>query len=488
LRNRKDESRAIDQYLQQDPPYWIENNFFVSDPRDPVTGEQFSPGPLRLATHQKQILRAALTKIDGLFPYSTILYSTIKKSGKTRIAAAVGMWFAATQGDYNEVYCLANDGKQSSDRLLAAIKQCLALNPTLGWSVTKTRIDLPNGTFIESIPCDPTGQAGSNPGLTLWSEMWGYHQEYKARLWSEMTIPPTRFGKALRWVESYAGFTGESNVLENLYSVGVQQARRHPMFTEIPVYVNSPAKMLAYWDQGDEARRMPWQTAEYYAQEEKLLTPNEFDRIHRNYWAAPIDKAIPIEWWDNCYVTTPALDKHTPLVIGVDAGITHDSSALVVVSRNPSDKNESCERYTKIWYPPSGGKIDLDLLEQEIVWWCQNYNVVEVTYDKYQLHKMMTDLRKRGLTRFKEFDQNAPRALADKQLYDMIINRTFTHSSGNVDLRTHADNAGAKDDGKQYRFVKQSSKLDKSGATARPIDALVALSMANFECMRLLLA
>ena len=484
------EVETINRLLESDPAWWLENKFWIEDPRDPVTGEIFEPGPIRLADHQKRILRAALTKINGLFPYSTVLFSTIKKSGKTRLAAGVAAWYAATQGGYNEVYCLANDGKQSSDRILSAVRKSVILSPAIDWRTTQTRIVLPNGTFIEAIPCDPTGQAGSNPGLTVWSELWGYRHEHKERLWTEMTIPPTRHGKAFRWVESYAGFSGESITLEQLYETGVKRGQRHPLFPEIPVYVNVPARMFCYWDEGEAARRMPWQTEEYYTEEAHMLTEGEFSRIHLNKWAQSVAKAIPIEWWDRLEDVVrdghelPPLNYHEPVVLGADAAITHDCCALVAVTRHPARHSETAVRAVRVWKPPKGGSIDLEAtIEAAIREFCAHYNVVMVAYDKYQLHMMMTNLRKEGLTRFFQFDQGTRRALADKQLYDKIVRREITHNGSSL-LRTHVDNAAAKDNTGKYRFVKMDVSTIR-GATAKPIDALVATSMADYEATRL---
>jgi phage terminase large subunit-like protein len=484
------ETKVLQTLLHSDPAWWLENYFWVEDPRDPITGEEFEPGPIRLADHQKKILRHALTKVNGRFPYSTIVFSTIKKSGKTRLAAGVASWFAATQSPYNEIYCLANDGKQSSDRILSAVNKFVSISPEVNWRLTKTRITVPNGTFLEAIPCDPTGQAGANPGLTVWSEMWGYRHEHKERLWTEMTVPPTRYGKAFRWVESYAGFEGESTVLENLYETGVNNGIRHPAFPVVPVYVNQRARMFCYWDEGEAARRMPWQISEYYAEEAQLLTYHEFERVHMNKWQRPLDKAIPIEWWDRLVDVQrdghalPPVEPTEPMVFAADASLTHDCCALVGVSRHPVRRDETAVRYARIWTPPRGGYIDLgETLEVAIMEAIRDYNVIEVAYDKYQLHKMMTDIRKLGVVRTFQFEQASRRALADKQLVDKIIRKEITHRGSQI-LRKHVDNAAAKADGRTYRFVKMNKDL-KDDVTARPIDGLVALSMADYEASRL---
>lgn len=488
---KTEERESLSQLLLSDPPTWMEHNFHIPDPRNPTTGALLQAGPIILHPIQERLLRAALLKIGGRFRYSTILWSTIKKSGKTRIGAGVGAWYAATQGSHNEVYCMANDGKQSSDRILSAIKQSVTLNDALNWRCTKTMITLPNGTYIEAIPCDPTGQSGSNPGMTLWSEMWGYRHEHKERLYAEMTIPPTRWGYALRWVESYAGYEGESNVLWKLYDLGVNQGYRHPAFPDLPVYVNDRANMFCYWDEGDVARRMPWQTEEYYRQEAANLPLTEFNRLHRNKWVQSIDKALPVEWWDKCKVRVPPLDKRTNVVMGVDASVNGACCSCSLVSRDPKHpKKQTLVRAVRVWKPPEGGSIDLtETIGNTVREWVDEYNVVEVAYDKYQLHKMMTDFRRGGLAaRLFEFGQVTPRYVADKQLYDMIRVQEIGHD-GNAVLREHVDNAMAKTDGDKFRFVSPDSGRGHRNTMGRdrPIDALVAVSMANAECLRLIL-
>ena len=460
-----------------DCPTWAERHFYIEDRSDPETAQPLGPGPIALADHQRRIVRAALERDgSGRFRWTTVVYSAPKKSGKTRIAAMVAAWLAQTSGQYAEVYCLANDGKQSADRVLAAIKKANDLGG-LGWRDKMTRVDLPNGSFIEAIPVDPTGEAGANPTATFWSEMWGFRLTAKERLWSEFTIPPTRQGRAIRWVESYAGFTGESPVLEQLYEQGVKEGKPHPDLPGLPVYVNERARLFCYWD---HEPRMAWQTPEYYEAEAALLTESEFRRIHRNEWVTSETEAIPIENWDRCRdPQLPPLGPQAPVILGLDAAVSGDCTALVAVSRHPRNHQLVAVRGVQVWEPPTGGKMDYSAtLEKAVRHWCQNYNVVCVTYDPYQLHKMATDLRKEGLGWFLEFSQGQQRLVADKQFYDLVMARKLAHD-GNPTLRQHVQNAAAKiqGDARHLRFVKKADRLK--------IDALVAASMAAFQCLRL---
>ncbi len=495
----RQERTDLEELVRTDPPTWMETYFWVEDPRDPHTGELFSPGPIILAEHQKRILREALAKdANGLFKYSTIVFSTIKKSGKTRLAAGVAAWFAATQGPYQEIYCLANDGKQSADRILSAVKKTVSLNPVLNdgafsWKSTATRVELPSGTFIEAIPCDPKGSAGSNPSLTVWSEMWGYTRaQHKERLWTEMTIPPTRWGRAIRWVESYAGFSDDPGVLWDLYQTGTQNGYRHPDFPDLPVYVNDTANMFCYWDTDDAARRMPWQRGiegeAYYAAQAQTLLAGEFDRVHRNLWAASAEKAIYMEHWDACQERLPPLNAQEPCIASADASVTGDCSAMVLVSQHPDKARRDTDvaiRAVRIWTPPKGGEIDLDAtIEATMNEWCRRYNVVEVCYDRYQLHQMMTRARRRGIKTY-DFGQTVERNLSDKSFKDMVLRRQIAHD-GHAELRAHVDHAAVKIIGERYRFVKPEQATDAARTKyRRPIDALVAASMGVFRCKHL---
>jgi len=473
---------TVPQDERSDCAFWAERHFYIEDRSHPETAQPLGPGPILLAEHQRRIIRAALERDgEGRFRWTTVVYSAPKKSGKTRIAAMVAAWLAQTAGRYAEIYCLANDGKQSADRVLAAVKKANDLG-NLGWRDKMTRMDLPNGSFIEAIPVDPTGEAGANPTATFWSEMWGFRLTAKERLWSEFTIPPTRQGRAIRWVESYAGFVGESPVLEQLYDQGVNEGYRHPDFPDLPVYVNDRAKLFCYWD---HEARMPWQNREYYESEAVLLTESEFRRIHQNQWVTSESEAIPIENWDRCRdASLPPVGPKVPIVIGVDLGVSGDSTAMVAVSRHPANHDVIAIRLVRVWEPPKGGKIDYSAtIEPVLIDWCERYNTIAVVYDEYQAHKMMTDLRRQGVAWFKPFSQgkgtaiDPGRPVADKMFYDMVMGRKLAHD-GDPTMRQHVQNAAAKTlDEKQLRFVKK--------APALRIDALVAASMAVCQLSRL---
>lgn len=483
------EQAEIASTIYEDPADWITTNFYVDRPRDPITAKVLPAGPVRLAEYQKRVLREAFRRDEeGKLFYSTVVWSEPKKSGKTAIAAAAGMYMAAMTPAAN-IYCLANDGKQSADRIFNAMAHCLELHKSRG-GVFKTiaplwnppKIKLANRTVIEAIPCDAEGEAGSEPLMTIYSELWGYRQEYKERLWTEMTIPPTLFGYAMRWVESYAGYEDESTTLWQLYDTGFNNGRQ--IWPDLPVYVNEPARQLTFWSHDP---RQPWQTKEYYAAESKTLRPDEFRRIHRNEWvnstASLFDDIIT---FDKCRdqriaVALPEGDL-TPMAVSIDASISGDCCAIVAVTRHPDDAwnaevRRVIERFSRIWTPEKGAKMDYEAtLVPYLRWLCDKFNVWKVVYDEYQLHKLATDLAHEGIAPFSVFNQHNRRAVADKQWYDMVVNQQFIHK-GELEQRQHVQNAAAKLDGKVMRIVKKTEN--------RPIDWVIAASMATDEILRL---
>ena len=73
---------------------------------------------------------------------------------------------------------------------------------------------------IIAIASDAASAAGANPVITSFDELWGYVSERSRRLWDEMITSPAR-KISCRLTVSYAGFSGESVLLEELHKRGM---------------------------------------------------------------------------------------------------------------------------------------------------------------------------------------------------------------------------------------------------------------------------
>jgi phage terminase large subunit-like protein len=190
--------KAADKLSTRDPVEWMEHEFYIPETRtDPILR-----GRIGLQDYQADAIREAFaTDEKGNFKYSIIIWSDIKKSAKSTIAAAVTL-FRAEFAEWGEFYVVANDLKQADSRVAHYIRRGIQLNERMRdtYRVLGYRTVAPNGSFIEAIPIDPSGEAGGNADLVVFSELWGANENQKQTMWVEMTIPPGKHGKAFRWV------------------------------------------------------------------------------------------------------------------------------------------------------------------------------------------------------------------------------------------------------------------------------------------------
>lgn len=92
--------------------------------------------------------------------------------------------------------------------------------------VQATQVKFTNGSVIRAVSSDYKGQAGGRQRLTIFDEIWAFDHERMTRLFEEMTLPPSEPG-AYILIVSYAGFTSEGELLENLYKRGLAGKRIH---------------------------------------------------------------------------------------------------------------------------------------------------------------------------------------------------------------------------------------------------------------------
>lgn len=445
-------------------------------------------------------------------------------SGKTEVGGIVARYAAEEMDRYPEVYAVANDRDQAMERTYSAVRRSYELTPgydrknrILPGIARVTDVEakiLTTNGVIRTVSLDAKGEAGANPVCSVWSEIWGFDNKPARLLWDEMTPALTR-KNSFRYVESYAGIDPDSELLLELYTKGVLEGRQvtagelaqvtgepvdvfaecHSPSDLVPLWVNEEAALVVYWDTGPRARRMPWQIGEraeaYYRTEAESLTPESFKRVHLNEWVGATSAFVDASWWAACanpHIPPLKSGSSVPeLVIAADGAVSGDCTALVAVSRHPTAPNEVVVRYCKAWTPPVGGKLDYSLtIKPELARLCREYNVLTVVYDPYQLHDLMTEMRKEGFSRFLEFNQGKQRMEADKGLYDLIKGRRIHYNpdpamGGDV-LTQHVHNSASKQ-GKQedtkLRIIKKSEKLK--------IDLTITVSMSAYECLRLYL-
>lgn len=211
------------------------------------------------------------------------------------------------------------------------------------------------------------------------------------------------------------------------------------------------------------------------------LTGARYARLYLGEWVRGDEEEafLPsLAMYDNCQVSLPPLTRNQPVVIGLDAAISGDTFALVAVSRMPNvdDEKTIALRDVRVWVP-NGESLDYIQIEREIREIIQQYNVVQIAYDPYQLHYLAQRLS--DIVWMQPFNQAGDRLESDVTLRNLIVQRRFMHDGRFPIIREHIANADAHVDatGHRLRMMKRSAHLK--------IDAAVALSMASYRALEL---
>ena len=437
--------------------------------------------PLSLLPYQQEILRLAFSfDEEGRLPWETIIYSCPKKSGKTAMNALITCWWLFTQEAPNELLIVANDLDQSVGRTFKALVGIIRHNPLLAKSaeVQAQKITLSNGSTVMPLANEYASAAGSNHGLTSWDELWAYGSERSRRMWEELCPVPTR-QNSIRFVSTYAGFEGESELLYDLYKsvVGTDEypeGQGERLHATLPVYGNREARTFAYWD---HEHRLPWQTTTYLDTQRKTLRPNTFLRIHENRWTNNASTFLTSELWDACVSAerTPLLpNRKHELFVGVDAGIKHDSSAVAAVYREEDRLILACHR---IWTPSTSEPLDLEATIEGYLRELEEQFVLRRIYvDPFQMHRSITTLKADGLA-IHEFPQTVNNTVRMGQALFDVLNGKNLCLYPSDELRQQAMHTVAIENPRGFRIAKEKA--------SQKIDAVVALAMACVAAMDL---
>jgi phage terminase large subunit-like protein len=447
---------------------WAEANWIM-----PETGEL-----IRLTRWEKAALIAMFPPDGSASRWETFIFSTVKKAGKTTLNAIATTYAALTHPAPEVVYCVANDEAQAQERvfdLIAKAVRAMGLERSGAAVMTKTGILFPEtGTKIIAIPADFAGAAGAIFGVSSWTEIWAFRHEGHHRLWEELTPIPNR--RSLRIVDSYAGFTGDSPVLEPLWARALAGER---IDQELPIF--STGKLWAYIDQGGEAQRRAWlgdpaEMDAYYAEQAATLRPGTFARLHLNMWQSGEETFITAEEWDGCIradlmPSAPEEARHLMLSVGVDAATKGDCAAVVAVAKEPDGRLRLVAH--RVWTPRKGEPLDLEeTIEKYLLALKRSYRLRRILYDPYQLARSAATLRRAGLPMHEIPQTTGNLTAAGQGLFELIRSRKLTMYPDEL-LREHALNAVAIDTGRGWRLAKEKA--------SRKIDAVVALSFACLD-------
>jgi phage terminase large subunit-like protein len=279
-------------------------------------------------------------------------------------------------------------------------------------------------------------------------------------------VPPPTRRIGCRLTVTYAGYEGESVLLEELYRRGMQQP-------EVGPDLRAGDGLLTFWSHTPIA---PWQDERWLAEMRRSLRPNAYARLVLNEFASAESQFVDMSAWDKCVQPslTPTLER-IPIYVGVDASVKRDSTALVAVT---FDKKPQMVRLVqhRVFTPAPGDPINFEAtVEATIIDWRRRFVMRQVLFDPFQMAAVSQRLAKAHVP-IEEYPQSVPNlTAATSNLFDLIQSRSLALNS-DAAMRLAVSRAIIVESSRGWRLdkLKQQHK----------IDVVVALSMACLAAVR----
>ena len=440
---------------------------FIETLTNPETRE-----PFQLTEAERVFLKHAFTPTDtGRMRYPELMFGAPKKSGKTALAALITIFMVRVLGGrFAEGYCLANDLEQASGRVYQAISRIIEASPALlaDAKITVDKITFKStGGTIQAISHDFASAAGANPTISVFDELWGYTSERSHRLWDEMVPPPTR-RLGCRLTVTYAGFEGESALLEGLYNRGL-------LGEQIAADLWAQPGMLMFWTNRFTA---PWQTEEWREQMRQQLRPSAYLRLVENRWVSSESTFVDMAWWEEC--TSPGLrpllnDLRLPVWLGVDASVKRDSTAVVAVTYDSEAQRVRLVTH-RIFQPSPDEPLDFEgTVEATVLELARRFSIVECRFDPYQMQAVAQRLMAAHVPMLEFPQTTANLTAASTGLYELVKARNLTVYPDDQ-IRLAISRAIALESSRGWKIAKE-----KAG---HKIDVVVALAQAAYGAVQ----
>lgn len=185
-------------------------------------------------------------------------------------------------------------------------------------------------------------------------------------------------------------------------------------------------------------------------------------RSLQGQWLSQLD-------WDLCNAGVPIPDG-AAIVLGLDASLSDDSTALVAVSVEEMPH----VHLVGLWERPpnaSDWTVDIGAVEEAVRLAAMRWKVLEVACDPFVLNRSMEVLAADGLP-VTEFRQSAQRMTPATQRVTALVRTHQMRHDGDARLARHVSNAVLREDSRGVRLVKEQPR------SPRKIDAAVAMVMA----------
>lgn len=498
--------------------------------------------PFVLLPWQRQLLSDVFgtVKDGGFRQYKTAYLEVGKKSGKSELAAGVGLYMLCADGEQSaEVYSCAADRQQASivfNLAVAMVEMCPALRSRIKPILSQKRlVYMPTGSFYQVLSAEHVSKHGFNVSAVIFDEL---HAQTSRGLYDVMTqgagdarkqpltVVITTAGndpdrKSIGWEVHQAaeavllGTKKDPTLYATIYGLDRENKR---IWTG-----RTYEKPKTDWSD-DEVWRKAWGDKKIWAKVNPSLghtvtletvqehyksasgnvaLERNFRWLRLNCWESiKLDHWLGVDFWDLCRERIDEARLHgRPCYGGLDLSTRIDMTAFVLLFP-PDDINKKWIVLPRFWVPEDcvqaryhsdkvpypdwvkqgclkttpGNAVDYDFVEREILALRDRFKILEIGYDPWNAMQTTINLQNQGLTMVES--RPGPKTMSPpmKEIERLVRSKQIIHS-GHPILRWNIGNVRTKsDENENIRPVK-----DKS--TER-IDGVVALINAMDRALR----
>jgi phage terminase large subunit-like protein len=424
--------------------------------------------PLVFTPWQKWLLRALFERDDvtSRLRYRRALIGLPRKQGKSLMLSTIAVYGMITGESGAEIYVVAGDREQARI-IFNESKHQIMNSPMLSQEckVYRDAIEMPRfGSVFRVLSSEFKGQAGLNPSLVLFDELWN---QATPDLYDQMSLGSGARVEPMIVSITTAGYDLDT-VAGRMYQYGKRCAAGE---------VDDPSFGCWWWEATTDCRlddEREWAVAnpnlrlglidvDDMRTAVKQTDETAFRRWRLNQWVRAQESWLPSGAWQACIDARP-LRNDLPMFVGIDMALKHDSIAIVLAQ--PQD--DVVVTRARVWQPRDEG-VDVAGVEAHLRALHKEYDVREFVYDPAYFQRSAEALSDDGLPMV-EYPQSSQRMIpACGNAYDMIVNRRMTHDGS----PTYTDQVMSA----AQRMTDQGWRLSK-GKSRRMIDACIALVMA----------
>lgn len=453
---------------------------------------------------------------DGTRRFRVAYQELARKNGKSQLAAAVGLYLTAADGEAGaEVYSAATKRDQAKI-VWGEAKRMLAQSPALRRYVTPLAANLhvpASGSKYEPLGADGDTMDGLNVHGAIIDEL---HAHKTRAVWDVIATATGARSQPMLFAITTAGSDRHSVCWEqHAYGQSVlEQIFDDDSFFALIYAVDEKDdwKDPAVWAKANPNLAVsvsPGDLAEKCARAKRSPSQqNAFRRLHLNVWTEQETRWLDLDEWDACAQHVPAPVEQRRVWLGLDLSSNRDLTALIAVVEGAED-GDPYDVHAHFWMPSENvrDRVEIDRVPYD-VWieegliettpgnatdhafavqraaeYLRGGGVQELAFDRWgsaMVVQMLEsvgystepDERKRGgAPVVVQFGQGfASMGPAAKGLETAILQRRIAHA-GNPVLRWMAANVVVRMD------PAGSVKPDKSRSREK-IDGIVALCMA----------